>query len=149
MSDVAIGGAIGTIVLLICLSGFIISCLFLYTLHKALKNCAEENRRMKPGLVWLSLIPFFSFVWNFFVVARVDQSLEAEYAARGLAAAFNSTRAWGLAYAILAISVVLPVVGPFLGVVLAVCWIVYWVKVAGLSRRLGRMPEWAPVGRTE
>lgn len=142
-------GSVEMLALVGLVAGFIINIFFLLTLSKALRGCAYENRRMRPGLVWLSLIPVFSFIWNFFVVLRVDASLEAEFEARGIAGEFASTRVWGLAYSILTICVLLPVIGTILSIGLVVCWIVYWVKVAGLSRKLVPLPQWAPVGAGE
>ena len=60
------------IVLVPCLIvGVFVNCYYLRTLAGALRECSEQNRAMKPGHVWLNLIPFFSVVWIFVTVNRV------------------------------------------------------------------------------
>lgn len=60
---------------------------FILTLVAAmncLDRCARRNRDMEPGMVWLSLIPLFGYVWSYFVVIRVEEALTREYKTRGL-----------------------------------------------------------------
>ena len=42
------------------------------------------NRRMSPGLVWLTLIPLFGMVWQFFIVNKMADSLKAEFTTRNI-----------------------------------------------------------------
>ena len=51
---------------------------FLLTQQNTLKAIRRENRRLRPGLVWLQLIPIFNFCWMFVVVTRVADSLYKE-----------------------------------------------------------------------
>ena len=53
---------------------------FLLTQQNTLKAIRRENRRLRPGLVWLQLIPIFNFCWMFVVVTRVADSLYKENA---------------------------------------------------------------------
>jgi len=53
--------------------------LFLRTLNLTLQNCREENRKMRPGRVWLNMIPVVGVVGMFIAVQRVAASLRAEY----------------------------------------------------------------------
>jgi hypothetical protein len=39
---------------------------------------------MEPGMVFLSLIPLFGAIWNFFIVLRIASSLKKEFDDRGL-----------------------------------------------------------------
>lgn len=60
---------------------------FILTLVAAmncLDQCRRRNREMEPGMVWLSLIPLFGYVWSYFVVIRVEEALTLEYKSRGL-----------------------------------------------------------------
>ncbi|MNS72700.1 hypothetical protein D3C72_1061200 [compost metagenome] len=41
------------------------------------------NRKMKPGYVWLLLIPLFKVYWMFVVAKRISETIEAEYSAKG------------------------------------------------------------------
>tara|TARA_Y100000739_G_C20601634_1_gene463273 strand:+ start:1722 stop:2165 length:444 start_codon:yes stop_codon:yes gene_type:complete len=53
-------------------------------LQQALTLCDKKNRNLDPGLVWLSLIPFFNWVWNWIILFRVKKSLMNEFNSRGL-----------------------------------------------------------------
>jgi hypothetical protein len=55
--------------------------LFFRAQQMVLTLIRPENRRMHPGLVWLQLIPLFNYVWVFFVVRRIADSLAKQYAA--------------------------------------------------------------------
>jgi hypothetical protein len=67
---------------LIALLTFLVpAILFLRTQQNVLSAIWPENRRMHPGLVWLQLVPLFNYVWVFFVVRRIADSLAKQYAA--------------------------------------------------------------------
>lgn len=66
------GDAFGIIVSLIALAVF---AWLLLTLHRAAAAVPEPERRFRPGLVWLTVIPFFNTVWWFVVVCRIPQSI--------------------------------------------------------------------------
>lgn len=55
---------------------------FLMSMQNALERCSPECRAMSPSKVWLTLIPFFNFIWQFIVVARVASSLRNEFLRR-------------------------------------------------------------------
>lgn len=79
MTPYAVGYAFGQ---LITLLAFLIPVfLFLRAQQTVLALVRPENRRMEPGLVWLQLIPLFNYVWVFFVVRRIADSLARQYAA--------------------------------------------------------------------
>ena len=52
---------------------------FLLTQQNTLKAIRRENRRLRPGLVWLQLIPIFNFYWMFVVVRRIADSIYKEH----------------------------------------------------------------------
>lgn len=80
MTPYAVGYALGQLIMLLA---FLIPVfLFLRAQQKALTIVRPEHRRMHPGLVWLQLIPVFNYVWMFFVVRRIADSLAREYAGR-------------------------------------------------------------------
>ncbi|MCP4068444.1 MAG: hypothetical protein GY741_09205 [Phycisphaeraceae bacterium] len=66
------GDAFGIIVALIVLAVF---AWLLLTLHRAAAAVPDPERRFRPGLVWLAVIPFFNTVWWFVVVCRIPQSI--------------------------------------------------------------------------
>jgi hypothetical protein len=65
------------------LAGLIIQVFYLLTLQRALNRCSPQNRTMAPELVWLQIVPFFSYVWMFFNVLAIGRSLENEFLSRG------------------------------------------------------------------
>ena len=114
---------------------------FLLTLQRALSKCSPANRTMTPGLVWLQIIPFFGFIWQFFVVFAVANSLDNEFGARRIQEEPKPGQSIGLAMCITRVCTVIPFVGILAGIASIVLWIVYWVKIAGFSRKLDYAPH--------
>ena len=69
---------------LIIVISVIVGLLFLQSLSRCLAQCSPRNRTMKPGQVWLNLIPVFGVVWMFVTIFRISQSLKNEYRERRL-----------------------------------------------------------------
>lgn len=113
---------------------------FLITLQSALSKCAPVNRTMTPGLVWLQIIPFFGFIWQFFVVTAVANSLDNEFRARRIPEEPKPGQNLGLAMCITRVCTLIPFVGILAGIASLILWILYWVKVAGLSHKLDYAP---------
>jgi len=113
---------------------------FLLTLQRALSKCSPANRTMSPGLVWLQIIPFFGFIWQFFVVFAVANSLGNEFAARRIPEEPKPGQSLGLAMCITRVCTVIPFLGIFAAIASLVLWIIYWVKIAGFSRKLDYLP---------
>jgi hypothetical protein len=64
---------------LILFALFLIPAIFyLITLQKTLETIVPENRKMPPGQVWLLLIPLFNYIWQFFTVSNIADSIKAE-----------------------------------------------------------------------
>ena len=81
----------GAAQLILLLAFLIPAILFLRTQQNVLSAIWPENRRMHPGLVWLQLVPLFNYVWVYFVVRRIADSLVKQYAA------FQSDSIFGIA----------------------------------------------------
>jgi hypothetical protein len=113
---------------------------FILTQQRALSKCAPANRTMSPGLVWLQIIPFFNFIWQFFVVIALANSLGAEFRMRGIQEEDKPGQGIGLAMCITRICVVIPLLGILSLIASVVLWIVYWVKIAGFSSKLDYAP---------
>ena len=127
MEEFAIWG-LGLAVLLAVFIGIILlpTIFYLLTLQKTLEEVSQENALMPPGQVWLILIPVFGAIWSFIVVERIANSLEAEFAQRGMEIAEKRPGySIGMAYCVLNILFFVPLAG-IAGIV---CWIIYWVKV--------------------
>ncbi len=117
-------------------AGLVIKLLFLFTLKRALEQCAPHHRLMEPGQVFLNLIPCFGAVWMFFTVSRVGQSLRNEFDERGIDVPGDYGQQLGISYASLILAWIIPYVGWLFGIAGVVCWIMYWVKMAEYNRHL-------------
>lgn len=116
-----------------------ISIFYLITLQNALKTVSPENRKMRPGNVWLLLIPLFSTVWRFLVVDAIGDAFKKEYEKNGRMVASKPTYALGLTMAVLEVALL---VKPFRSIValpVLICWIIYWVKVGEHTGAIQRL----------
>lgn len=118
---------------------FLIPAIFyLLTLQKALARCSPASRTMEPGMVWLCLVPFFSLIWNFFVVMALGKSLANEYVRRGIPRPEELPgQPIGLAMSICLACGIIPVLGLLASLAALVLWIIYWIKIANYSTMLG------------
>lgn len=137
MSIFVVGVFVAVIFLLVPLVFYIM------TLQKTLNRCAPENRAIQPAMLWLLLVPCFNFVWHFFVVLKLAQTLGAEFQKRGLPGSPAPGKTLGLIMcAFMCLSgIPLHFLRPLAGLAGLVCWILYWVKIAGLSKQLEPQPE--------
>jgi len=124
---------------------------FLITQQNTLKAILPENRTMNPGEVWLQLIPIFGWVWQFFVVARISDSIRNEYNSWASDTIFSSegreqinftytrpTYGIGLAMCICNCCFIVPCLGYLAMLGALVCWIIYWVQLADWKGRVQR-----------
>ena len=88
---------------------------FLINLRGLLEKVSPSNRAMPPEQVWLNFIPVFNLGWFIYTVAKVRDSVKAEYYSRGWAVEADSGYNIGLAAGILGICTAilgrLPVIG--------------------------------------
>jgi len=133
---------------------------YLLTLERALNKCAPASRTMKPGKVWLMLIPVFGFVWHFVIVINMTKSLGNEFRRLGTPRTeANLGQNIGLAHCVCTLCLVsLPLLGSlfacpvflillgrlFAAIVILVLWIAYWNRIADSSRILDRHQAVAP-----
>lgn len=81
-----LAGIIGVVIAVmigVLLVLLVVAVFYLLTLQTALSRVAPHNRKMEPGMVWLSLIPCVNIVWQFFIAIQVPDSLKAEFQERG------------------------------------------------------------------
>lgn len=114
---------------------------YLLTLQGTLREISRENRRMQPEQVWLSLIPIFGIVWQYFIVSRVADSLYLEFRKRNIYVpeqkpGYN----FGIAYCILISVSIIPMIGLLSVIGAAVCWVIYWVKISDYRNLLRQNP---------
>jgi hypothetical protein len=127
--------------LLIVILWFTLIALILYllTVGNALKKCAPASRTMKPGKVWLLLIPVFGLVWHFVIIMNVAKSLGNEFARLGVPRPEPTLgKNIGLATCVGNCCLVIPI--PLLRDLAAipafVLWGAYWAKIAKYSKVL-------------
>jgi len=114
---------------------------YLLTLQGTLKEISSENRKMPPEHVWLSLVPLFGIIWQYFIVARMADSLYLECKKRNIYLSENRPGYnIGIAYCILITASIVPMLG-FLAVLGGgVCWVLYWIKISEYRSRLRENP---------
>jgi len=112
---------------------------YLLTLQNTLYAISSENRQMRPGQVWLSLIPLFGIVWQFIIVNRMADSLKAEFVSKNLKVHEDRPGIEiGLAYCILYACSLIPILGFITVIAGLVCWILYWSKINDYRIRLNQ-----------
>jgi hypothetical protein len=119
----------------------VVGLIYLAFLSGVLRKCSPTSRTMQPGMVWLSLIPLFGFIWPFFVVSAIADSLANEFRLRNVP--INDPKpgkSVGVAMAISGACMVIPFVNIIAIFPRLILWIVYWVKIADFSRRLDLSP---------
>ena len=109
---------------------------YLITLQNTLKEVSQENQKMRPGKVWLCLIPLFGTVWNFFVVGYIADSLKLEFNKRNIPVEDRPAYSIGLTYSILSACSYVPFLGGLAELGALVLWIIYWVKINEYKTKL-------------
>jgi hypothetical protein len=71
---------------------------YLALLQRALLRCSVRSRTMRPGLVWLNLVPLFGVIWSFITIFRVSESLQNEFGLRRMRHDGDCGRSIGLFY---------------------------------------------------
>lgn len=116
--------------LLVCVGGLVAQIFYLLTLQNTLNAVSPENQRMPGGQVWMMFIPLFNLGWQFVIVNRIADSLEAEFAKRNIAC--NELRpgySVGIAMCVLVCCCIIPFVNILASIAAVICWIIYWVKI--------------------
>jgi hypothetical protein len=128
----AMTGFTGLAVLVI---GIVVVVFFLRTLYRALSEVRPENRRMKPALVWLNLVPLFNLVWIFVTVIQLAESLVNDGRDRSADVGDGGKR-MGLLFAVLAVLSLAPVIGFAMGLIALMMLIIYWARISGFVTAL-------------
>jgi hypothetical protein len=144
---------------LLLLLGFLVpAVLFLLAQQNTLKLIQPLNRTMRPGQVWLQLIPIFNLYYQFVVVTRISDSLQRELNSyfndsdsilpdetlTGATGGKRPVYSSGITYCwLFVISTVLNWLPSYLAIVSGLVslaaiayWVVYWVQLAGYKKKL-------------
>jgi hypothetical protein len=147
--------------MVISLIGFVVFIpaliFYLLTLQNTLKAIAPENRAMRPGQVWLLLIPVFGLVWHFIIVNNMATSIEQEYKSKGIILAGRPAYSVGITMCILfccSSLFLFFMILRFITIIAAVVrWIVYWVRINNYKNKMlqfQQLPVAAPAtGRSK
>jgi hypothetical protein len=73
---------VGFITLFIWFGAFVAFLFFLLTQQRILATVRPQERRLRPGRVWLQLIPFFGLIYQFFVTIGIAGSIRKERISR-------------------------------------------------------------------
>lgn len=156
----------GFLIALAYLSAIAAFFVYVRNLQQVLRRCAPGSRALRPGLVWLQVIPCFGALWQFFVTRGLARSLANEWQWRGLPVPARHMRSIGVAKSIVDVfalvhvigfAAMLLVVGSYQGTLVEVLfdytfvaagllqlgsigmWAMYWGLVSGQSAELGRV----------
>lgn len=107
--------------------------------YSCLLRLPAEFRKMEPWKVWLLLIPFFNFFWNFVVYQKIPESYQAYFEANGVEGHGDCGKNMGLWYSICTIgAIIIPCVGSLAGIASLVLMIIFIVKEFELR---GKIPK--------
>lgn len=125
---------------------FVPAILFLLTQQRTIRLIQPRNRRIEPGEVFLQLIPLFGMIWQFFVVARLSESIRRElrettFSFEQTPVVYNEkeerpTYRIGMTYCILFCGYLIPFYGSNLFLAGMICWVVYWVQLYRVKKKL-------------
>ena len=107
------------------------SIFYISTLQRTLSRCAPESRALKPSLLWLYFVPFFNFIFHFFIVTGMAKSLRNEFEKRGLALSEAAPgQSFGIPMCVCACFIFVPLLGVLAGIAFIVLWVAYWEKMS-------------------
>ena len=134
LESMAVLGVAGIMVVGLIALGIAILVLFL--MYNALNRLPPEFRLMQPGLVFLLLIPFFNWVWIFFVVTRISRSYQNYFQTQGRSDQGDCGYGVGLAWAICVVASLIPFVNFVTSIASLVLSIIFLVKITGMKNLL-------------
>ena len=106
-----------------------IKILICWYLSSCLEKIPPRFRRQEPGMVWLLLIPLFTFVWAFFVYPKIADSFKAYFDSVGRTDVGDCGRDLALIYCILAVI-------PYVGLAALILLILVLVKFDALKKQI-------------
>ena len=113
-----------------------INVVICFLLQECFKRIPPEFRKQQPGMVWLLLIPCFSFIWNFFVFLPLSKSFKAYFDSVNRTDVGDCSEGIGLAYSICCIATVIPLLGGLALIAALVLLIIYLIKVHELKNQI-------------
>jgi hypothetical protein len=114
----------------------LINVVVCWLLYNALDRIPASFRQMEPAMVWLLLIPCFSWFWNFMVFPKIARSFKAYFDSVQATDVGDCGEKLGLWYSILIVASIIPFLGWFAGVAALVLLILYLIKATELKNRI-------------
>lgn len=138
--------------LVIILVALGIVAVYTLTLYNTLTTLTPANRTMKPGMVWLLLVPCLNIFWHFVVVQKLSDSIAKEFRQRtgqsdykpgyGLGMIASSAFALSTFLNFVPSSTPVDILGGLFALVGMVCGIIYWVQIAKYKNRIKQLPPY-------
>lgn len=108
---------------------------YILTIRRTLTVISVKNRQLTPDQVWLLIIPIVGWIWHFFVVSRLADSIRLE--ADDLGITTNERRpayTLGIIMCFFTFFSFTGRGGP--GIIGLILWIIYWVKIDSYRKQL-------------
>ena len=121
--------------------GIGIAFLISWLMYKPYSKVPEQFQVMKPGMVFLMMIPLFGLVWSFFIASQLPQSFKAYFDSVGDQTVGDAGKNIGLAWAICAACSIIPIVGGLAGLASLVLLIIFIVKLWGMAGRINDLSQ--------
>jgi hypothetical protein len=125
---------------------------FFRTQVRAVRKCRKTVRTIRPGLIYLGMIPFLGYFFMFWSIWQIAETLRKEFGVRDLleqmTGKINSALVFGYAMLMAPLLGEIPHVWHFPEIITLICIIIYWHKIASISAVLNGGNEFAvePVG---
>jgi hypothetical protein len=140
----------GFVILIAFLS---IVALYTLTLYNTLDVIAPINRAIRPGMVWLMMIPFFNLVWHFVIVHKIADSIAGEFRQRVGQSDFRPGYGTGMIastafFISVLISIAAPkntptdMIGGIFSIIGIICGITYWIQIHKYKRKIKQLPPY-------
>lgn len=123
-----------TILLVLACFVLIPQVISIFVYHRVLGALPSERRLISAQSTFLLLIPFFSTVYEFYVVLRLSRSLQDYFAIVEEPKMGGCGRILGISFCLCNAGALIPAVGMVLGVLGLLLWIVYMMTILELRK---------------
>ena len=128
-----VGAIFAVMILVVAIAVIVGLVVLLYLVYSCFQRIPPQHRQMEPWQVWLSLIPCFGLVWNFFVYPKLAKSYQSYFAEQGRTEFGDCGEQIGLWYAISTAVCVVPLVNYIAAPAALILWIIFIVKALTLK----------------
>jgi|GEM_PF-2514765 len=124
--------------IVLCLIGAIPLILFIRSIQNTLNLISPHNRKIKPSLIWLTLIPLpvLSNIWLFVLVTLVANSLALEYTERNIPYKSKPTFIIGITMSVISCLAYFSPFKKYTGILWFIFFFAYWAQIVRSKRDL-------------